>query len=311
MSRKLVVIAGPTAAGKSDLGIKLAKEYQGEIISADSRQVYIGMDIGTGKVETEPADEASKIEQRLGKCFSQGVVHYLLDVADPKQEFFNMAKFQELAQEAIELIYSKDKLPLVVGGTMLYIDALVKGYSSPGKKDKDLRKELEDKSLAELQEILKSIDAKSYSQIDIDNQYRLIRAIETKKLTNRSFVESKTKKKPDFDSLKLVFNPYQREELYQRIDQRVDLRIEQGMIKEVKKLHQQGLSWQRMEKFGLEYRYISRYLRGQLKKSEMIEILKNKTHAYARRQLSWWRNDDKAIWISDYAQAKKELDKFI
>ncbi len=308
---KLVVIAGPTASGKSDLGIKLAKKFNGEIISTDSRQVYKGMDLGTGKVETEPVKDIGKLEKRLGKCLSEDVVHYLLDVVEPKEEIFNMAKFQKLANQAIELIFSKGKLPFLVGGTMLYIDAVVKGYSSPGKRDRQLREELQVKDLEELQEMLEDIDPKASKNIDVDNKYRLIRAIETKKLTGKSFVEAKDKQAPGFESLKLVLNPFSRERLYGRIDKRVDIRIDKGMVEEVERLHESGLSYDRMERMGLEYRYISRYLKGELKKQEMIEVLKNKTHGYARRQLTWWRNDDSAIWIKDYDQAKEKIEDFI
>jgi tRNA dimethylallyltransferase len=307
---KLIVITGPTASGKSDLGIELANKYDGEIISADSRQVYRDMDIGTGKVETQPAKQVSKLEHKLGKCLSGGVTHYLLNVSDPRKEIFNMHKFQKLANEAIDLIFSKNKLPFLVGGTMLYIDAVVKGYSSPGSKKDDLRKKLEGKSNGELLEILKEIDKKAYSRIDKNNRYRILRAIEVKKGTGKSFFESQGKKKPDFDYLKLVLS-MDRDKLYDRIDRRVDIRVDKGMIDEVKRLNDSGLSYERMEKFGLEYRYISRYLQGELKKDKMIKILKNKTHGYARRQLTWWRNDESAIFIDNINEADREISKFI
>jgi tRNA dimethylallyltransferase len=311
MKNKLIVVAGPTATGKSDLGIKLAHQFNGEIISADSRQVYKGMDLGTGKVKTEPTEKTNDLEKKLGQCLSGNVVHYLLDVADPKKEIFNMAKFQNLAYQAIDLILSKDKLPFLVGGTMLYIDAVVEGFSSVGKKDESLRKDLQSKSLSDLKEILKKIDQRSFNRLDINNKYRLIRAIETKRLTGKSFLDAKTKSAPNFDYLKLVLNPFSREKLYQQIDKRVDIRLEEGMVEEIKQLHKNGLSYNRMDKLGLEYRYISRYLKGELKKDEMTKILKEKTHGYARRQLTWWRNDKEAIWIKSYDEAERRVINFI
>jgi len=308
---KVIVIAGPTASGKSDLGIRLAKKYQGEIISVDSRQVYQGMDLGTGKVQTEPVDDASKLERKLGMCLSEGVVHYLLDVVDPREETFNMAKFQKLAYQAINLIFSKNRLPFLVGGTMLYIDAVVKGYNTPGKKDESLRKDLQSKSLKELQQILKKIDKETCKNIDISNKYRLIRAVETKELIGEGFNKAKDRISPEFESLKLVLNPFSRKKLYKRIDERVDIRLEKGMIEEVMQLNKSGLNYESMEKMGLEYRYISRYLRGELDKQKMTDILKNKTHAYARRQLTWWRNDNQAVWIKNFQQAKKQIEEFI
>jgi len=303
-SRKVIVVTGPTASGKSSLGIKLAKEFNGEIISADSRQVYRRMDLGTGKVKIEKIAKLNSKERRLGKCFSEGVVHYLLDIADPRKEQFNMVKFQRLAQEAIELIFSQKKTPLIVGGTMLYIDALIKGFQSPGSSDLKLRKQLESKPIKKLLKVLKELDSETYNKIDRENRYRIIRAIETKKLTNKSFFSAQKKMKPDFNSLILVISR-PRKELYQSIDQRVGQRIDQGMIREIRELHNWGLGWREMERFGLEYRFLSRYLRNMLSEEKAIERLKYQSHRYARQQLVWWRQNKRAVWIKSFSKAKR------
>lgn len=309
-SRRVVVITGPTAAGKSSLGIELAKEFNGEIISADSRQVYQRMDLGTGKVKTTPLKNLNPQEKRLGKCFSDGIVHYLLDVADPRKEQFNMAQFQRLAHQALELIFSSGKTPFLVGGTMLYIDALIKGFKPSAPPDPKLRAQLKEKTIKELLSLLKGLDPKTYEIIDKQNRYRITRAIEVKKLTDKSFFSSQKQIRPDFKPLILVIS-CPRKELYRRIDQRVDQRIDWGMIKEIQDLHDWGLSWSQMERFGLEYRYLSQYLRGRLSKSQAVEKLKNQTHGYARRQLSWWRQNREAHWIKSLSQARKLTQDFL
>jgi len=309
-NRKVVVITGPTASGKSSLGIKLARRFNGEIISADSRQVYKGMDLGTGKVKIKPLENPTVQEKKLGKCLSGGIPHYLLDIADPRKEQFNMARFQKLAREAIEIILSSGKIPFIVGGTMLYIDALRKGYQPLARPDYKLRDRLKKRTLKGLLAELKDIDPETYKKIDRKNRYRIIRAIEVKKLTGQSFFISQKKTKSDFDFLVLVISR-PRKELYQRIDQRIDQRISKGMVKEIRNLHSQGLSWPKMERFGLEYRYLSRYLRGQLAKDAAIEELKYQTHRYARQQLSWWRKDKQVIWIENEEEVEKLIKEFL
>jgi len=310
MKNKVIVITGPTASGKSDLAIKAAKDFNGEIISVDSRQVYEGMDLGTGKVEVENIPNLSAKEKKLGKCLSEGVEHYLLDIADPRKTRINMASFKKLADQAIDLIFSKGKVPILAGGTMLYLDAIVKGYLPPDSQDKELRSKLENQNLKQLLELLKDIDSKAYQEIDKKNKYRVVRAIETKQLTGKSLDKVQAQIKPDYGVLKLCLT-LPREELYQRIDQRVDIRVVQGMIKEVKELHDWGLSWKQMESFGLEYRYLSRYLQDKLSKAEALEQLKFKTHQFAKKQLTWWRKDPDIIYVKDYSKARSIISSFL
>lgn len=309
-NNKVIVITGPTASGKSGLAIKVAKDFNAEIISVDSRQVYQKMDLGTGKVAIEQIPDLSPKEKKLGRCLSEGVVHYLLDIADPRKTRITMASFKELADQAIDLVFSKNKLPILAGGTMLYLDAIVKGYQAPVSQDKKLRSRLEKQTLKQLLATLKEIDPKTYKEIDKKNKYRLIRAIETMELTGKSFSKAQSMNKPDYTVLKLCLT-LPRKELYQIIDQRVDTRVKQGMIKEIKDLHDWGLSWNKMDKFGLEYHYLSQYLQGKLSKTEALEQLKFKTHQFAKKQLTWWRKDPKIININNYSKAKVLIAKFL
>ncbi|MEK7463944.1 MAG: tRNA (adenosine(37)-N6)-dimethylallyltransferase MiaA [Patescibacteria group bacterium] len=274
MKTNIAVIVGPTAVGKSDFAVDYALKNNGEIISADSRQVYKGLDIGTGKITKE--------EMR-------GVPHHLLDVANPIENF-NVGKFKELAEKAIADISSRGKLPIICGGTGFYIDAVVNNITYPDvPHNRKLREELEEKSASALFEILKKLDADyaiSLNNSEQNNHQRLIRSIEIatalgkvpKIVENESHYEIKW--------IKLELPP---EELKQRIHIRLAKRLENGMIEEVKNLHKNGLSWERMEELGLEYRYVSRFLRRHITKEEMIEQLQNEIWHYAKRQILWFK----------------------
>ncbi len=291
--QQIIVIAGPTSSGKTALSLKLAKQFQGEIISADSRQVYRGMDIGTGK--------ATKQEQRQAP-------HHLLDVASPKYEY-NVAHFKRDAQQAIKKIHSKGKLPILVGGTGFWIQAVIEDLNLPTvKPNKLLRQQLAKKTTKQLFSQLKKLDPKRAQTIDPHNPYRLIRAIEIIKATGHPI--QPLKKQMPYQVLYLGIRLSQNK-LFQRIDRRLTKRFQQGMIAEVRRLHRQGVSWQRLDDFGLEYRYISRYLRGQLTLSATKEQLRQASHHYAKRQMTWF-NKNKAIhWISDTKQAILVINNFL
>lgn len=289
---KLIVILGPNASGKTKLAIKLAKRFNGEIVSADSRQVYQGMDIGTGK--------ATKAEQKMVK-------HYLIDVVKPTQEF-NVSHFKKLAIKTIEQIHQKNKLPFLVGGTGFWLQTVVDNLDFPAvKPNKALRKKLEKYPTQKLFNILKKLDPQRAKTIDKNNPRRLIRAIEIAKSGHQTKL---IKGKPIFNTLILGLT-HPRKKLYQLIDNRLEKRLKHGLVAEVKKLKKQGLSWQRLSDFGLEYRYISLYLQDKLTKQQMVEQLKNAIHHYAKRQMTWFQRDKRIRWIKSQKQATILIRKFI
>jgi tRNA dimethylallyltransferase len=241
LHNKLIVILGPTATGKSDLAVQIARQVRGEIISADSRQVYKGMDIGTGKI--------TKKEMR-------GVPHYLLDVVGPKTNF-NVNKFQKLAKQKIKDLQKHGKIAILVGGTGFWIDALVYDQKFPEvKPDTVFRIQFSAFSTPQLFEKFKKLDPKRAATIDQHNRHRLIRAIEIAKSGVK--LQPLNYKSP-YDVL-LIGLDLPQEELDKKISKRLDARLRKGMVKEVEKLHKQGVSWKRLEAFGLEYKYIALYL---------------------------------------------------
>jgi tRNA dimethylallyltransferase len=275
---KLIVVLGPTASGKSDLAVELAKKFNGEIISADSRQVYKGMDLGTGKIT----------EKEM-----KGVTHHLLDVYSPKK-VFTVAEYKKLADSAIQDILKRNKIPIICGGTGFYIDAVVSGQSFPEVlANPKLRKELESKSLEELQKTLKKIDSERFETVDTKNKVRLVRAIEiATELGNVPKIKTENR----YGALYIGIN-WPKEVLRERIYTRIISRISDGMIEEIERLHTEGLSWKRMFSLGLEYRHISLFLQGKLTKEEMIKTLHTKICQFAKRQITWFKRNKKIIWL--------------
>ncbi|NCS99342.1 tRNA (adenosine(37)-N6)-dimethylallyltransferase MiaA [Candidatus Parcubacteria bacterium] len=298
---KIIVVLGQTATGKSDMAVEIAKDFNGEIISADSRQVYRGLDIGSGKItESE----------------MQGVPHYLLDVADPR-DVFTVTDFQREAYSAIEDILSRGKVPIIAGGTAFYIQSIVDGLVFPEiNEDKKLRKNLEQMPLEQLQQKLEELDPKRFSEIDQKNKVRLVRAIEIATLNKNIDGESKIpelKKEPRYDALQIGLR-WPKEILDKRIHDRLIARMSDGMIEEVEQLHKDGVSWRRLEELGLEYRYISYYLKGEISKEEMLEQLENKIRQFSKRQMTWWKRDESIRWFSpgnyyDIRRETKNLNK--
>ncbi len=285
---KLVVILGPTSSGKSSLAIKLARKFKGEIISADSRQVYKGMDLGTGKV--------TKKEQKQ-------IPHHLLGVASPKKQF-TVAEFKPLAQKAIQKIEAKHKLPFLVGGTPFYIYATIDDLNIPEvKPNLKLRKQLERKSTAELFKLLKKLDPRRAKTIDRNNPRRLIRAIEIIKATGKP-VPILSSLPPSRSPLILGLKK-ELPKLYKLIDQRLQQRLKAGMIAEVRKLRQQGVSWKRLQEFGLEYRFVALFLQKKLSYGEMVVQLQNAIHKFSKRQMTWFKTDSRIKWIKSQPQAEK------
>jgi tRNA dimethylallyltransferase len=274
----VVAIVGPTATGKTLLSIELAKQIDGEIISADSRQVYKGLDVGTGKVT---------------KKEMQGVPHHLIDVVDPTKQF-TVADYVKRGQKAITDIIKRGKVPIVIGGTGMYMDTLLGRLAMhPTKPNPKLRKKLERMTLEELQKMLKKLSPSRYKTIDQKNPRRLMRAIEIASAPTKG-------KKPT-----VVKFPYKiiwmglsvpRPELKTRIIERLHERIDNGMLKEAKRLHKQGVSWERMEALGLEYRYMARFLQKKITHDEMVTQLESEIYKYAKRQMTWFKTNSEVRW---------------
>jgi tRNA dimethylallyltransferase len=292
--KKLIAILGPTASGKSALAVKIAKKFEGEIISVDSRQVYKGMDIGTGKIKKEEME---------------GIPHYLLDVASPKRKF-TVAKFQKLAKKAIEKIFKKGKIPILCGGTGFYLWVLTREVLLPKvKPDWKLRKKLEKKSAKELFEILKKLDPERAKTIEKDNKRRLIRAIEIAKKLGK-VPPLKTKPLP-YPILFLGIKK-SKEELKKLIKRRLLKRLKEGMIEEVKKLRKFGISWKRLEEFGLEYEWISKYLQGKISYKEMVKSLQKDIEKFAKKQMTYFKKYfPKTIWVQSLKEAEKLIKDFL
>lgn len=288
----LIVILGPTASGKSGLGIELAHRFSGEIVSADSRQVYRGLDIGTAKVTPE--------EQAL-------IPHHLLDVADPR-EIYTVSQFQQRAIAAINDILGRGKQPFLVGGSPHYIQAVVDHLDMPHVPPQpELRAQLESHPLSELLAQLEELDPQSAATIDRHNPRRVIRALEVCLVTGKPFSKQRAVAAPLYRSLLLGIE-WPRDVLYRRIDARVDERMRQGMLQEVRDLLEQGVSHERLEALGLEYRFTSRLLRGEYtSEDEMVQRLKYAIHDFTRRQLTWFRRDKRIIWLENGDQEKAEM----
>jgi tRNA dimethylallyltransferase len=279
MIPKILIILGPTATGKSDLSVELAQKFNGEVVSADSRQVYTGLDLGSGKITKE-------------EMF--GIPHHLLDVVDPKSEIFSVADFQKLAYREIEGILSRGKLPIVAGGTAFYIQSIVDGIVLPEiKADVKLRKELEILPLEKLQAELKKIDPERYSNIDINNPVRLIRAIE---IARQMGSVPELKSEPKYECLQIGLK-LSVEELNINIARRLESRVELGMLEEAENLHASGLSWERMEALGLEYRFMAQHLQNKISMKEMLEQIQTKSHQFAKRQMTWFKKDERISWF--------------
>lgn len=278
--RNIVVILGTNASGKSELAIRLAKKFEGEIVSADSRQVYRGLDLGSGKITPAQA----------------GIVkHHLIDVAD-LSENYSLAQYQRAAYTAIDSIAESGKLPFLVGGTGLYIRAVVEGYELLDiPPNMQLRAELELLSAAELAERLKKADPEAANNIDKNNPRRLVRALE--KAAAGHTHSAARKNCPRYRSLQLGLT-WPREILVERIEKRLRDRLAGGMIDEVAALRTRGISDSRLDKLGLEYRYIMRYLRGDLPTQEALQTqLSIAIRQYAKEQLTWFKRDPRIVWL--------------
>lgn len=292
-SAKLIVVVGPTASGKSSLAVLLAKHFNGEIISADSRQVYKGMNLGTGKVT---------------KKEMEGVPHHLLDVADPKRTF-TASHYARLGRKAIADIMKRGKTPIVCGGTGFYIRALVDGLVIPdAKPNPKLRKELEGKSTDELFGMLKIADPDRAEAIDSKNPRRLVRALEIIDALGK--VPALKKHPLPYPTLFIGIAKNQ-DVLKKLVEVRLEKRIKMGMLTEIKRLHAQGVSWKRLESFGLEYRYGAFFLQNKIDKKTFMRELTKQILDYSKRQMTWFRPDMRIQWIATNREATKLVQQFL
>lgn len=300
---KVLVILGTTSAGKTSLGVKLALELNGEIVSADSRQVYKGMDIGTGK---------DLAEYKVG---GKKIPYHLIDVASPKSRF-DLARYQTAAFKAIGGILKRGRLPIVVGGSGLYLQALVDNYQLNGAKPDGKKRAAWEKlpAIVLFKKIsaLKPDFAARINNSDKNNPRRLARYWE---IIHQGALETVGKKDSPYDWLLLGLtwpDKVLKERIYQRLIDRLE---KEGLVAEIKKLHQAGLSWERLDSFGLEYRFVSQYLRGQLKYEEMVAKLNTAIYRFAKRQKTWFRRWEKqgaAIkWVKNKEGATKIIKKWL
>ena len=273
----IIAIVGTNASGKSSLGVRLAQKFNGEIVSADSRQVFKGLDLGSGKISKEEM---------------QGVPHHLLDVAEPN-DFFSMADWQRLAYTAIEGIHSKNRLPFIVGGTGLYVASVTEGYLlSSFAPDLEYRNELEQKTTEELAQMLNA--ALPQNGIDPKNRNRVMRMLEKLKAGDTGVPKSERR----YAVLKLGVN-WDRETLKARIDARLEKRVTAGMTDEVRRLMAEGARTEFLLKLGLEYKYITRYLLGEYKsEAEMLTELADAIKSFAKRQVTWFKRDKEINWLN-------------
>ena len=301
MKKPLIILTGPTAVGKTKASIGLAKALNGEIISADSMQVYKHMDIGSAKIRPEEM---------------QGIKHYLIDELEPNEEF-HVVRFQEMAKKAMEEIYAKNKIPIVVGGTGFYIQALLYDIDfTESNEDSEYRKELEqlamEKGVESLHNMLHEVDPASAEAIHANNVKRIIRALEFYKQTGEKISEHNEQeraKSSPYDFCYFVLND-ERERLYERINFRIDQMLKNGLVDEVKTLKEKGYTKDMVSMQGLGYKEILDYLNGECSLEEAIYILKRDTRHFAKRQLTWFRRERDVIWIPKN-EYKNDEDKIL
>ena len=302
---KLIVLLGPTACGKTGWSLRLAKKYNGEIISADSRQIFSKMDIGTAK---EPGEWRWSGFRRV--YFIADIPHYLIDFLDPGKKF-TAAHFRDKALKYVKLVLKNKHQPIIVGGTGLYISSLVDNLQIPRvPPNKKLRESLEEKNIDELFSLLKNIDPESAQKINKNNKRRIIRALEVSILSGEPFSKQRLRGEQLFQVLKIGIE-VDRDELYKRIDKRIDAMMDKGLLAEVKKLASKKYNWDLSSLSGIGYRQFKDFLEGKQNLEQAVELLKKDTKRYAKRQLTWFRRDKEIKWVKNYEDAEKLVGEFL
>lgn len=289
MKKPLVILTGPTAVGKTALSIRLAKEIGGEIISADSMQVYKGMDIGSAKIRSEEM---------------QGIPHYLIDELEPDEEF-HVVRFQQMAKAYLQQIWQRDHIPIIVGGTGFYIQALLYDIDfTENKNDDTYRQEMEqlaaEKGAEYLHQMLAEVDPKSAQDIHANNVKRVIRALEFYHETGQKISEHNEKERQKISPYNFAYFVLNddRSRLYQRIDQRIDIMLEEGLVEEVKRLKVKGYTRDMVSMQGLGYKEILDYLAGEISLDEAVYRIKRDTRHFAKRQITWFKRERDVIWLA-------------
>ena len=315
--KSIVAIAGPTASGKSEIAVRLAKRFNGEIISADSRQVYKGLAVGSGRVDGR---WVTKFKVQSSKIFVyKNIPHHCIDYVSPKKRF-TVVDFQTCAESAIADIHARGKIPFLVGGTGFYIDAVLNNTSFPSAPaNPALRKKLERLSAKNLFAMLKKKDGRRAATIDPHNKRRLIRALEIaaapvpnqvlccaapqKFVDHTNHVAKNLVWDMTIDSL-IIGVKKEKEELQKAIAKRIHAMLKRGLVAETKKLRTQGLSWRRIAEFGFEYRLPALFLRKKISRQELEKQLIKENWRYAKRQMTWWRHNENICWISALQEAR-------
>ncbi|MFA5990643.1 MAG: tRNA (adenosine(37)-N6)-dimethylallyltransferase MiaA [Candidatus Doudnabacteria bacterium] len=313
---RILILVGPTSSGKSELAVQLAKKFHGEIISADSRQIYKGMDLGTGKVP----GKWNLSNKSYPTYIYKSIPHHLIDFQNPARQY-SASRFQTVARKKIAQIIKRGVVPIICGGTAHWIDAVIYNQTLPEvKPNTKLRAKLEKQSAEALFKRLIRLDPVRASNIDKFNKRRLIRALEIVISTGRpvaplgavlSSPDASGEPKGRYPTLWLGVNLPQKD-LYQKIDARLKQRFKAGMINEVTQLHKSGLSFKRLESFGLEYKFISLFLQKKISREELVIQLSFAIKHYSKRQMTWWKRNQEIIWIKpEIKKAIKLTKKFL
>ncbi|HWQ99281.1 MAG TPA: tRNA (adenosine(37)-N6)-dimethylallyltransferase MiaA [Candidatus Methylomirabilis sp.] len=302
---RVVFVVGPTSSGKTDLGLRLAKEFGGEIVNADARQIYRDLSIGTGK----PSGKRSRWKGHTAYMVD-GVPHYLMDFLPPDKTY-TVAQWREAALRAVKGMVKRGALPIVVGGTGLYVSALIDNYRFPAVAPQPaLRKAYEEKSLDELVRLLLVVDPGASGVVDLKNKRRVIRALEVVTYTGRRFSEQRTQGEPLVEAFQVGIH-LPKEELFRRIDRSIESMVDEGLIDEARSIFRRGFKPNLPSMTSIGYQEIARYLRGEASLEEALALVKKHTHQYTKRQWTWFKRDPRIRWASSEDEAVEMVGEWL